>query len=48
MKLLVPLRMPRIEDMRFPVRHSDIAATIGIPPPIAASKAIDRPASRAA
>ena len=48
MKLLVPLRMAWIDSMVLAERHSVSAEMIGMPPATAASKAIDRPARRAA
>src|SRR5450755_2971533 len=48
MKLVVPLMIPAIHSIRFAVRPSRSALTIGIPPATAASKATTTPLSRAA
>ena len=47
MKLLVPLRMAWIDSIWLAVRHSLMAAMMGMPPATAASKAIERPNFRA-
>ena len=47
MKLLVPLRMPSSDSIWLADRHWLMLAMIGMPPATEASKAIDRPSSRA-
>ena len=47
MKLLVPLRMAWIDSIWLADRHWLMAAMIGMPPATDASKAIERPSSRA-